>query len=117
MDRRTDIILRVGLAFAFLYPPINALSDPYSWLGYFPPFLHGIVPDLVLLHAFGALEVVIALWLLSGYRILIPATLAFVILLAIVFFNASQMQVVFRDLAISSIALALMVRLFRIRHI
>lgn len=103
------LILRIGLAFAFLYPPLDALVDPYSWLGYFPSFMHGIVPDIVLLHGFGVLEASIALWLLSGYRIRIPAIIATLVLLAIVFFDRSNFEVVFRDLSIAAIGLALAV--------
>ena len=43
------LALRAGVALAFLYPPINALSDPYAWIGYFPPFVKGFIPDLTLL--------------------------------------------------------------------
>ncbi|MDB5238103.1 MAG: hypothetical protein JWM46_373 [Candidatus Kaiserbacteria bacterium] len=101
------LILRIGVAFAFLYPPISALYDPYSWLGYFPAFMHGYVPDMVLLHGFGILEVVIALWILSGRRVQYPSVLAALILLAIVIFDFSNFEVVFRDLSIAAGALAL----------
>jgi len=102
-------ILRIGLAFAFLYPPINALTDPYAWVGYFPSFMHGYVSDLTLLHAFGVLEIVIALWILWGRYLVWPTTLAAVLLISIVSFNTANFQVVFRDLAIASIALFLAV--------
>jgi uncharacterized membrane protein YphA (DoxX/SURF4 family) len=102
------LLLRVGLAFAFIYPPYAALSDPVSWAAYFPAFVHAIpLSATVLLHAFGVLEVVIALWLLSGWRIRVPATLAALMLLGIVFFNWSQLDVLFRDLALATVALAL----------
>ena len=36
------LLLRIGAALAFLYPPLSALfGDPYTWLGYFPPFVQG----------------------------------------------------------------------------
>src|ERR1700744_895938 len=100
MNAWVDRILRCGLAFAFLYPPIDAIYDPYSWIGYFPSWMHGYVPDLVLLHAFGAIEAIIAIWLLSGWRIFWPSCIAFLMLVAIVFFNAHQFELLFRDLAI-----------------
>lgn len=102
------LTLRVGLAFAFLYPPYAALSDPLSWQAYFPAFVQALpVSPLILLHAFGLLEVAIALWLLSGWRIHFPAALAALMLLAIVAFNFAQIDVLFRDLAIAAMALAL----------
>ena len=101
------IALRIGVAFAFLYPPINALFDPYSWLGYFPAFMRGIVPDMVLLHAFGVFEIVIALWILSGIRIRYPSVVATLVLCAIVLFDSNNFAVLFRDLSIATASLAL----------
>jgi uncharacterized membrane protein YphA (DoxX/SURF4 family) len=102
------LILRIGIAFAFLYPPIAALSDPVSWAGYFPAFIRSLPIDIyIILHVFGALEVAIALWLFSGWRLRIPATLAAILLLAIVVFNPSNFEVLFRDLSIAAMALAL----------
>lgn len=102
-----DLVLRVGVAFAFLYPPINALWNPESWIAYFPPFTRGYVPDEVLLHSFGAIEVVIALWLLSGKKIFWPSLAAAAMLVAIVVFDFYNFEVVFRDLSIAAAAIAL----------
>jgi uncharacterized membrane protein YphA (DoxX/SURF4 family) len=102
-----NLVLRAGLAFAFLYPPLNAIADPVSWISYFPHFMRGFVPDMVLLHAFGVIEVVIALWILSGWRIFWPSCVALLMLLAIVFFDSFDFQILFRDVSIASIALAL----------
>ena len=101
-------ILRAGLAFALLYPPLAALGDPVSWGAYFPSFVHALpLPEIAILHAFGMLEVAIALWLLSGWRIRIPAALAALMLVGIVAFNLSQFDVLFRDLSLALVALAL----------
>lgn len=105
----SDLLLRIGLAFAFLYPPINAIFDPSAWIGYFPPFMYGIVPDEVLLHSFGVVEIIIALWILSGWRVFWPSVVAFAMLLGIVVFNVPNFQVLFRDLSIATMALVLAV--------
>jgi uncharacterized membrane protein YphA (DoxX/SURF4 family) len=102
-------ILRISLCFAFVYPAVSAIFSPASWIGYFPPFLLGHVPDPILLHSFGALEIALALWLLSGYKIRIPAMLMALMLLGIVMFNLSQFEIVFRDLSIAGMAVALAV--------
>lgn len=101
MPRLADILLRLAVAFAFLYPPIAALLDPVSWLSYFPPFMRGVVPDLVLLHGFGLVEVVLALWILSGWKVQHPAALCALILLAIVGFDYQNFDVLFRDISIA----------------
>jgi uncharacterized membrane protein YphA (DoxX/SURF4 family) len=105
-----EMILRAGLAFAFLYPPFAALRDPSGWLGYFPSFIKGIVPDLVLLHSFGAVEVIIALWILSGWKIFLPSLVAALMLLSIITLDWNEFEILFRDVSIMSIAIALAVR-------
>lgn len=107
MNRTADLILRVGLAFAFLYPPISAITDPITWIGYIPKFMLQFGSDIVLLHVFGVFEAAIALWILSGKRIMIPSFIACGTLIVIVLFNLSSFDVVFRDLSIAAIALAL----------
>ncbi len=106
-DSLADLVLRIGLAFAFLYPPLNALGDPNAWIGYFPQFTRGIVDDTLLLHAFGVVEAIIAIWLLWGKYLFYPAAAAFLMLVGIVVFNVPEFQVVFRDLSIAAIALYL----------
>ena len=111
MNRDTgEIILRIGLAFAFLYPPMNAIVDPNAWIGYFPPFTRGFVDDMILLHGFGLIEAIIAVWLLWGKHLFYPAAAAFLMLLAIVVLDYTEFQVVFRDLSIAAIALYLAVK-------
>ncbi len=109
MPKIADILLRVGVAFAFLYPPINALFDPTAWFGYFPSFIRHLAPEPVLLHGFGLLEVVIALWILSGKKIFWPCLAATALLLVIVGSDLADFQVVFRDVSIAAAALALAV--------
>ena len=101
------LALRAGVALAFLYPPINALSDPYAWIGYFPPFVKGFIPDITLLHIFGAVEVILALWILSGWRIFWPSLAGASMLLGIVAFNLPNFQVLFRDISIAAMSFAL----------
>lgn len=102
-----QIILRVAVAFAFLYPAVSAWFLPTAWLGYVPQFMRGDVDDLVLLHAFGAVEIFIALWILSGWKIFWPSLAATAVLLAIVVFNPQEFPVLFRDLSLSGMTLAL----------
>jgi uncharacterized membrane protein YphA (DoxX/SURF4 family) len=106
-ERAISLLLRLGVAFAFLFPALNAFLDPYAWIGYFPPFLMGILPDELLLHGFGILEILLALWILSGRRIFIPSLVATVMLFAIVLFNLRDFQVLFRDIPIAFMALIL----------
>lgn len=108
MDRTANVILRIGAAFAFLYPPIDALFNADSWVGYFPRFLLASgIPPMVLLQGFGVVEIILALWILSGWKIFWPSLVAAAMLVAIVAFNFSQLEILFRDLSIAAAALAL----------
>lgn len=102
-----DFVLRAGVAIAFLYPPINAWVDPNAWMGYFPLFLQDMFPAETLLHVFGVIEIVLALWILSGWKIFWPSLLAAGMLIAIVVFNLPELQVLFRDISIALAAVAL----------
>jgi len=108
-EKIANIALRIGVAFALLYPPLNALADPSAWIGYFPPFTRGYVPDEVLLHVFGIVEVILALWILSGRRIFWPSAATTLMLLGIVVFNPTNFQVLFRDLTIAAMTISLAV--------
>ncbi len=105
----TEKILRIGLAFSFIYPPISAFINPYAWVGYFPTFIIQIIPidSLILLHIFGVFELGIAVWILFGKKILIPSVVALVSLFLIVACNFTQMDILFRDIPIMLMALLL----------
>jgi len=108
-EKLVEYALRAGVALAFLYPPLNALVDPYAWVGYFPSFLRGYVDDFTLLHTFGVVEILLALWILSGWRIFWPSVAATTMLLGIVIFNLPNFQVVFRDISIAAMSFSLAV--------
>lgn len=105
----SDLLLRLGVALAFLYPPIDAFLNPFSWVGYMPLFLRDLLPEMFLLHAFGVLQIGLAVWILSGRKIFIPSVLATTILVLIVLFNLNDFEVLFRDLSLSAMTLALAV--------
>jgi hypothetical protein len=103
-----ELLLRIGVAFAFVYPAIAAYFDPFSWIGFFPILIRDLFPsDEILLHLFGLSEIVIAVWILIGKRIFIPSVLAALYLLAIVVLNISLLDVIFRDIPILLMAVAL----------
>ena len=107
-------LLRFAVAFSLLFPAIHAWFDPYAWIGYFPPLILTAVGsfDIILLHVFGALEIILALWILFGKNIFLPSVATAVILLAIVALNPIQFFILFRDISIvfAAIALAMLQR-------
>jgi hypothetical protein len=111
--RFSYLLLRLGAAFAFLYPPINALFEPYSWIGYFPDFTRGYVDEMLMLHTFGVIEMIIALWILSGWNIFWPSIAATAMLVGIVVFNPGEFPILFRDLSIAALTFSLAIINFR----
>ena len=107
MPQHATILLRIGVAFAFLYPPFDSLMYPQAWISFFPPFMRGIVPDPLLLISWGVVEVIIALWILSGKQIFLPSVAAAILLFLIVAFNFYLLEIVFRDITIALTALTL----------
>lgn len=106
-----SLLLRVGVAFALIYPAVSAYIAPLSWIGFFPPFVRDVVGSnevlTLVLHLFGITEIVLALWILAGRHIFIPSALAAVMLFLIVALNISQLDILFRDIPIMLMAMAL----------
>lgn len=107
--RNPRLLLRVALAGAFLYPAFASLITPAAWIGYFPHFMLGIVPDSILLSLWSLLEVILALWILSGKKIFVPSIIASLLLALIVVFNFPLFDILFRDAALALVAFYLAV--------
>jgi uncharacterized membrane protein YphA (DoxX/SURF4 family) len=105
----SDLLLRLGSALALLYPPIDAFLNPFSWVGYLPEFVRDNAPEMFVLHAFGILQIVLAVWILSGKKIFVPCVVASVMLMLTVLVNLNDFEVLFRDLSIAMMTLALAV--------
>ncbi len=102
-------LLRFGVAFTFLYASISAFINPIPWLGYFPDFMRAWGIDATLLFTWGGGELVIGLWLLSGYRIFLPSIAAAGLMLGIFLTDFDSLNIIFRNVCIlcTSISLAI----------
>lgn len=108
-NRLSEILLRASVAVAFMYPAVDAFFNPASWIGFFPAWMLGVLPfsDEILLHLFGASEIIIALWLLFARHIFIPSMLASIYLVGIIAFNWRFIDLLFRDVSILGMTIAL----------
>ncbi|MEK7654564.1 MAG: hypothetical protein AAB345_04830 [Patescibacteria group bacterium] len=104
-----SLLLRVGIAFTFLYAAISGFIIPDAWVGFLPPFMTNIIPGATLLAMFGIYEIVLGLWLLSGWRIFYPALLSAATMAGIIFSDFSVFLITFRDVSILTASLALAV--------
>ena len=106
-EKIISTLLRLGVAFAFIYPAVAGFITPDDWVGFLPPFMLKIIPGEILLPAFEIFEIVLGLLILFMKRPFIPAILAALVLLAIVVLNYKTMDIIFRDISILLMAVAL----------
>ncbi len=105
----SSLLLRVGIALSFLYAAIGGFLHPENWIGWFPAWVRELLPlgDHTLLGLFGSVEILIALWLLSGWNIRWSGLIAAFMLLGITVFNLGSFDIVFRDVALALASLEL----------
>ena len=101
------LLLRLGLAFTFLYAAISGFLEPDAWIGFFPEWLRVLLPPNILLTTFGIFEIAIAFWLLSGRYIYWAAHIYALTMVGIVVFNLGALDITFRDIGLAFAALAL----------
>jgi hypothetical protein len=101
------LLLRIGIAFSFVYAAVSGYLDPTAWVGFFPTFLQHLAPASVVVGGWGIFETLVALVLLFKKDIFYPALLAAALLLGITVFNWGAMDIVFRDISIGLAAIAL----------
>lgn len=100
-------LLRLGLAFVFLYAAVSSFQHPLEWVGYLPGFLTKTVDAHTLLKIFSIIEIVLALWLLTAKFTRYAALAAAFMLAGIIVVNPGQLLIAFRDVGLVTAALAL----------
>ena len=99
--------LRIGLATVFAYASFEAFTSPNVFLQYIPDFVTGLIDPDFFLPVFGFSEIILALWLLSGWHTRYAAIVSFFLMVAIVGFNPEHFNILFRNIAIGFAALSL----------
>ena len=62
-----SLLLRISLAFSFIYAAISAFITPNNWIGFIPDFIPGnFITKAYLLTIFSACEILLGLWLISN---------------------------------------------------
>jgi uncharacterized membrane protein YphA (DoxX/SURF4 family) len=102
-------LLRVGLAIVFLYAAIFSLKNPNEWIGYVPTYLAKGLSVGAILKLVSIVQIVLAVWLISGKYLRYAAALAALMLAVIIVTNWSQLYITFRDIGLLFMALALVI--------
>lgn len=109
MDKNhlASIILRLGVAFAFIYAAVAGFVDSESWIGWFPKSVQDMLPAETLLLIWGIVEIILGLWILSGKKIFVPSLVASLSLAGLILTNLGAMDIIFRDVTILAATVAL----------
>ena len=102
-------LLRIGLALTLLYAGISIFIAPTNWVGFVPAWMDAFYPaeSFIIIH--GALDVLLAVGLLSGRFLWFFSGVTFFNLTSILLFYGVD-DVTFRDMGLAFAALALFVR-------
>jgi uncharacterized membrane protein YphA (DoxX/SURF4 family) len=106
---KAPLFLRLGLAIVFVYAALSSLVSPRDWVGYVPNFIQLILPAEVVLVGLSVVELVLAVWLLSGVYVRYAAVVAAALLAGVTISNLSLLPISFRDIGLFFAALALAV--------
>lgn len=106
-DKLTSFLLRVGVSLTFFYAATASLLDPTSWIGFMPIWVRNILPVEPLLMAFSIFELILAFWLISGKHPKYSGLAASAVLLAITLVNITSLDIVFRDIGLLAMSLAI----------
>lgn len=104
---QAKLLLRIGLAFTFLYASASSFISPNDWIWYIPDWLQQIIPGNILLIVHGVFEITLGIWLLTGWKGFYASIVAALDLLAITILNIEILDVVFRDVGLLLAAAAL----------
>ncbi len=103
------MLIQLGLAFSFAYAAIGGFMKPENWIGWFPRSVLEAWPgsDGSLLAVWGVLELILALWLISGWKLEAAGWVSAVLLFGVTAANIASMDIVFRDIALGLAACGL----------
>ena len=99
-------LLRLALAFSFVYVGIASFTNPDLWAGFVPPFVSNIISFDIFLKLHGAFQIFLGLWLLFGRYRFTAGIIAAVLLFGIALFHLSAWDIVFRDVSLGLASLA-----------
>lgn len=106
-QNKARLLLRAGLAFAFLYAAISGIRNPQDWVGFIPAqYTFFLTPSQALL-VLEIAQIVLAVWLLWGKRLATASVVASLFFAGLLFFNWNLLPILFRDVALLASALAL----------
>lgn len=77
LSRYSSLVLRIGIAFVFIWFGWSGLMEPQRWISLVPTWTASIAPALTLVRAHGIFELLFGLLLFFGYAKRLASALLF----------------------------------------
>lgn len=106
-EKAAILLLRLGLAFVFSFAAFTALTHPENYFKYVPTFISNLVPINLFLLVHGIGEILLSIWLLTGKWTFWAAFASAILLFIVTLANLTEINILFRNVAIITGALAL----------
>ncbi|MDP2629588.1 MAG: DoxX family membrane protein [Candidatus Harrisonbacteria bacterium] len=100
------LLLRLGLAFVFLYAGLGGLTNPDAWIGFIPSWVSNFISLDVFLAIHAVIEIIVAILIIFNLFPKITYALATLFILGILLFYGID-EITFRDVAIFLLSLFL----------
>lgn len=102
-----SFLLRSGIAIVFIYAALSSFLNPIRWIGFVPSFISLIISKEVFLIIFSVYQILLGVGLLLNYKTFQLAIISSITLFFILFVNILALDILFRDISILFMSLAL----------
>lgn len=102
-----SLIIRISLAIVFGYAAIGAFVQPIAWIGYIPDFVASFIDPKLALDGLSVVQLLLAIWLISGKYIKFSAGVSIAFLTGILFTSPGAILITFRDIGLIGAAVGL----------
>ena len=103
------LVLRLGLAFVFLFAAYTSLLHPENYHKFVPSFVAQLISIDQFLLIYGISEILLAIWLVIGKWAFLSGLISALLLLILTVLNLGEINTLFRNVAIITGALALVI--------
>jgi len=108
-SKYSDLILRLGLGFVFIYFGIDKFFHPSYWIGYIPAWFVIPISMTVFIYLMGIVETVVGLGIVTNRHLRFFAAIAALMLIGISI-SIGWNEITVRDIGLLAVAVSLMLK-------
>ncbi|HEY4496552.1 MAG TPA: DoxX family membrane protein [Candidatus Paceibacterota bacterium] len=109
LSAHENLILRLALAFTFLWSGLSSLYSPENWIGFVPDWIELFIAKDIFLTVHSVAEISLGIGFLIGLWTPIFSLIAFLALISILIIAGID-DITFRDVGLVALALVLFLR-------